>query len=464
MKNIILLFAFCIGIINYTTAQDVTIGNTTLTQTNLVTGIQIPWEILWGADDHIWITERRGRVLRVDPNNGNTETILNIQSQVESGGEPGMLGMVLHPDFETTPTVYLAYTYAEGFNVKIRIASFDWNGTALVNETTMIENIIGGGIHCGTRLLVLPDNTIMITTGDGGDSSISQNMNSMSGKTLRMNLDGSIPADNPDPNSYIWSSGHRNAQGLCNGPNGIVYSSEHGAQASDEFNIIEKGRNYGWPTVQGMCNTTTEMNFCNANNVREPLTEYTPCVAVNGIEYYNHPAIPELQNSVLMAVLGGLSGGAERMEQLKMSDDGLSVVEQNEFMSNLGRLRDICVNPYDGSIYLATNGPQYPGSGPNRIVQYTNEDYVIIDNTTTVENNQFVKVFPNPMKETGTFTFSENFIGAEYEVISFGGETVMKKTITKTTEEISTSKLAAGMYYVKAENEVGIITRTFVVQ
>ena len=463
MKNIILLFTFCLGFANYASAQDVTIGNTTLTQTNLVTGIQIPWEILWGADDHIWITERRGRVLRVDSNNGNTETILNIQSQVESGGEPGLLGMVLHPDFETIPVVYLAYTYAEGWNVKIRISAFDWTGTELNNENTIIEDIVGGGIHCGTRLLVLPDNTLMITTGDGGDSSVSQNMNSLSGKTLRMTLNGSIPADNPDPNSYIWSYGHRNAQGLCNGPNGIVYSSEHGAQASDEFNIIEKGRNYGWPNVQGQCNTTAEMAFCAANNVREPLTEYTPCVAVNGIEYYNHPAVPELQNSVLMAVLGGLGGGAERLTQLKMSADGLSVVEQNDYLTNLGRLRDICVNPYDGSIYVATNGPQYPGSGPNRIVQYTNEAF-IINNTSTIENNQFIKVYPNPMKATGTFSFSENFIGADYEVISFSGEVVMKKTITQTTEEISTAQLAAGMYYIKAENKEGVITRTFVVQ
>ncbi len=463
MKNLLLLFAFCFGCIQYTNAQDVTIGNTTLTQSNLVTGIQIPWEILWGADDHIWITERRGRVLRVDPNNGNTETILNIQSQVESGGEPGLLGMALHPDFANSPLVYLAYTYAEGWNVKIRISSFEWNGTELINENTILEDIIGGGIHNGTRLLILPDNTMMATTGDGGDSSISQDMNSLSGKTIRMNLDGTIPADNPDPNSYVWSYGHRNAQGLCNGPNGIIYSSEHGAQSSDEFNVIEKGRNYGWPFVQGQCNTTAELAFCNANDVREPLTEYSPCIAVNGVEYYDHPAIPELQNSVLMAVLGGLSGGAERITQLKMSADGLSVIEQNNYMNNLGRLRDICINPYDGSIYVATNGPQYPGSGPNRIVQYTNEEYVI-SNTPEVENNQFIKVFPNPMKATGTFTFSENFIGSEYEVISFNGEVVMKKTIVQTTEEISTAKLPAGMYYIKAENKEGFITKTFVVQ
>lgn len=464
MKNIILLFTFCLGIATTAIAQDVTIGNTTLTQTDLVTGIQVPWEILWGADDHIWITERRGRVLRVDPNNGNTETILNIQSQVESGGEPGMLGMALHPDFLNSPQVFIAYTYSQGWNVKIRISQFDWDGSMLSNETTVLEDIEGGGIHCGTRLLFLPDGTLMATTGDGGDTSLPQNMNSMSGKTLRMFPNGNIPVDNPDPNSYVWSSGHRNAQGLCLGPNGIIYSSEHGPQQSDEFNIIEKGRNYGWPNVMGECNTTAEQAFCNANNVREPLAEYTPCIAVNGIEYYDHPAVPELQNSVLMAVLGGLWGGQEKMIQLKMSADGMTVEGEASYMSNLGRLRDLCVNPYNGAIYIATNGPEYPGSGPNRIVTYTNEAYIVNDVETVLDKNQFLNVFPNPMTETGTFTFSENFIGSTYEVISFSGEVVLKNNINSTQEVISTNKLAAGMYYIKAENKKGMITKTFVVQ
>lgn len=462
MKKLLLpclLFLFVFQI----QAQDVTIGGTTLTMRDVATGIQVPWEILWGPDNHIWLTERRGQVLRIEPESGNTMTVLDWRSNVESGGEPGMLGMALHPDFGNTPKVYIAYNFSQGFNIRERLVSFDWDGTSLSNETVLLDDIGGGGIHNGSRLLITEDKKILMTTGDIGNSSSSQNMFSLNGKVLRINLDGSIPDDNPDATSYIYSYGHRNAQGLCHGPNGLIYSSEHGAQQSDEFNIIEANRNYGWPNVQGVCNTTTEMNFCNMFNVREPLAEWSPCVAVNGIEYYNHPAIPELQNTVLMAVLGGLGGGAERISVLRMSADGTEIESQEEYFTNFGRLRDVCINPITGAIYIATNGPGYPGSGPNRIVEYRNLDFV---NSTSAPNldNQFVKVFPNPMGANGQIEFSNSFIGHQYELISFDGKIVASETIDGNTVDINTKQLSAGSYYVKATNDLGTITRVFVVK
>ncbi len=444
-------------------AQTVTIGNTTLTERDVTTGIQIPWEILWGSDDHIWVTERRGRVLRIEPETGNTSTILNIQSSVSSGGEPGMLGLALHPDFSNVPKVYIFYNYVVGgFNTRGKIVSFDWDGTNLVNEQTILSDIPGGGIHNGSRILMTADEKILMTTGDAGNSNISQNLNNLGGKVLRMNLDGSIPDDNPIADSYIYSFGHRNAQGLCHGPNGLIYSSEHGAQQSDEFNIIEANRNYGWPIVQGACNTATENSFCALNNVREPLKEWSPCIAVNGIEYYNHPAIPEFQNSVLMAVLGGLSGGAERISQLKMSDDGMEIIEENIYFTNFGRLRDVCINPYNGAIYIATNGPGYPGSGPNRIIEYRNLDYVASDVSSTALKDQFIQIRPNPIAGTGQIEFSKNFIGKPYEIISFSGQVVKSGVVKDTSLEISSNMFTVGTYYVKATNENGMVTKVFV--
>jgi len=114
-------------------------------------------------------------------------------------------------------------------------------------------------------------------------------------KILRLNVDGSVPADNPDNTSLVYSWGHRNAQGLCLGPNGLIYSSEHGQNSNDEFNIIEEGRNYGWPEVEGFCDQSGELDACAELDVKEPLQTWSPCIAVNGIEYYNHPAIPEWQ-------------------------------------------------------------------------------------------------------------------------------------------------------------------------
>lgn len=443
----------------------VTVGSTTLTEEIVATGVQVPWEILWGPDDHIWITERRGNILRLNPNNGNYTTILNHQSAVLSQSERGMLGMCLHPDFANTPKVYVVYTYSSS-GVKERLVSFDWNSTTemLENETYLINNIPGGSIHDGSRIMITEDNKIMMSTGDIGNSSNSQNMNNLNGKFLRVNLDGSIPSDNPNPSSYIYSFGHRNPQGVCQGPNGIIYSSEHGASNSDELNIIEEDRNYGWPTVQGACNTGSEITYCNANNVREPLAEWSPCRAVNGIEYYNHPAIPEWQNSVLMAVLGGLNALYERLTVLHMSADGLSVDSQDDYFQNYGRIRDVCVNPYNGAIYFATNGPSYPGSGPNQIVSYRNLAYSGVGINESNSETQFVKVTPNPMVENMQIEFSKNFIGSNYEIISYSGQIVMNDQIASTNLNLTKGDLSAGSYFIRATNNEGTITRAFVVK
>jgi aldose sugar dehydrogenase len=118
-----------------------------------------------------------------------------------------------------------------------------------------------------------------------------------------MNLDGSVPDDNPISGSYIWTWGHRNAQGLLIAPDGKMYSSEHGPATDDELNLIIKGRNYGWPNVNGFCNTTSEIIFCNENNVVEPLFAWTPTLAVAGIAFYDNNVIPLWKNNILMANL-----------------------------------------------------------------------------------------------------------------------------------------------------------------
>ena len=443
----------------------ITVGSTTLTENVVATGLQIPWEILWGPDDHIWITEKRGQILRLNPSNGNYTTILNHQSSVSSGSERGMLGMTLHPDFVTTPKVYVVYNYSSG-GIKERLSSFDWNsGTEqLTNEVILVDNIPGGNIHDGSRLLITADNKILMSTGDVGSSGNSQNMSSDNGKFLRINLNGSIPTDNPDPSSYVYSYGHRNPQGLCHGPNGLIYSSEHGQNNSDEFNIIEEGRNYGWPNVEGACNTGSEIAFCNTNNVREPLAEFSPCAAVNGVEYYDHPAIPEWQNSVLMAVLGGFALSDSRLSVLHMSADGLSITSQDEYFDNYGRLRDVCTNPYTGSVYFATNGPSYPGTGPNQIVEYRNLNYSAVGIEDNKAVDQFMKVSPNPMIERMNISFSDNFVGKTYEVISYDGKTVMSNEINSSATTITKGDLAAGNYFLRATNNLGTITKAFLVK
>lgn len=295
----------------------------------------------------------------------------------------------------------------------------------------------------------------------------SQDITSLNGKVLRINLDGSIPADNPDPTSYVYSFGHRNSQGLCVGPNGIIYQSEHGQNNSDEFNILEPNRNYGWPTVQGACNTNNEINYCTANNVREPLLEWSPCRAVNGLEYYNHPAIPEWQGTILMAVLGGLNSNYERLSVIHLSADGLSATctdaTDTYFQVFNQRIRDLCVNPNTGALYVALNGTNYPGQGPNIIKEFRNLDYGAIS-TNEQQKPQAVSLFPNPANEQITLQLSASLIGAQYEVLAFNGQSVEKGLVNNTTILLNVAEWSAGNYFVRFNNALGTVTKTFVVK
>jgi len=361
-----------------TQAQTINLENTTLEVTTLVDDLHVPWEILWGPDNHIWVTERDGRISRIDPNTGQ-QYILHSLFDCYEYSESGLMGMALHPNFADEPYVYIAYNYLNAGN-RVKLVRFYYDGGSLINEEVLLENIIAAssGNHSGARLAFLPDETLLMSTGDYYNDAVAQNLESVNGKFLRFNADGSIPADNPISGSYVYSWGHRNAQGLVVAPNGIVYSSEHGPNNDDEFNIIEPNRNYGWPNVQGFCNTGSETAFCSNNNVYEPLIAWTPTVATCGIDFYNHPAIPEWQNSVLLCNLK-----SPALVQLKLSADGMSL--QEEVVVNgytWGRLRDVCVAP-DGRVFIATSNRDgraigwqgFPQADDDKILQLRNADF-----------------------------------------------------------------------------------------
>ncbi len=285
-------------------------GAQSLQSRNVATGFDTPWEILWGPDNYIWMTERVGKVSRVNPETGVVQQIATIP-EVFEGGERGLMGMVLHPDFPSNPSVFLAYTYGSS-STTVKVVRFQYSGGTLVSPVTIIDNITGNSTHDGCRLLI-HNNKLFITTGDAQQQDRPQNPSSTNGKILRLNLDGSIPSDNPVAGNPYWSLGHRNPQGLVVA-NGIMYSSEHGPNNDDEVNIITKSANYGWPDVQGFCDSPAEQTFCTANNVTEPIRAWTPTLAVAGIDYYNHSLIPELANSLLMVSLK-----AGKLTQLKLN-------------------------------------------------------------------------------------------------------------------------------------------------
>lgn len=313
----------------------------------LTQNLQFPWEILWGPDNFIWMTERGGRVSRVSPSTGAVTPLLTI-ADVSSQGEGGLLGMALHPQFGTTPQVFVAYDYNDNNTYKEKIVRYTYNGTTLTNPAIIFDNIKASSIHNGCRLLIIGDK-LFITTGDASDQSLPQNTSTVNGKILRLNLDGGIPADNPIAGNPVWSWGHRNPQGLVV-VDDKLFSSEHGPDSDDEINIIEKGRNYGWPNVKGYCNESGERNFCSGNNIKEPIEAWTPTLAISGMDYYNSDEIPQWKNSLLAATLKNT-----RLYQLKLTSDKAAITKSTEFFNSAyGRMRDVCVAP-NGKVYICTS-------------------------------------------------------------------------------------------------------------
>lgn len=382
------------------------LDSTTLNSRVVAEGLDIPWELHWGPDNHIWMTERFGRVSRLHPKSGERITILEIpEDSIFVDGEAGLLGLTLHPDFDNSPYVYLVYTYSIttefGDISKEKLVRYKYDGSQLVNPSILIDGIPANFKHVGSRLIILDDNTMLMSTGDANSSIAPQDLNSLAGKILRLNLDGTIPEDNPIPGSYVYSWGHRNAQGLLQAFNGNIYVSEHGETSDDELQILQKARNYGWPQVEGDCDLAHELVFCNDSNVVEPIQSWTPTIAPSDIIWYNHPAIPEFNNKLLLTTLKD-----KKLISLKFNPTGDQVIQEESYLAEeLGRLRDICISP-EGAIYLATNGVSWSNNSPftHKIIELKNESYVP---TLSVARNSSAKVrfWPNQMNQSEKFNF-----------------------------------------------------------
>jgi glucose/arabinose dehydrogenase len=259
-----------------------------------------------------------------------------------------------------------------------------------------LEGIPGASTHNGSRLAIDSANFLYMTTGDAANTSTSQDLSSLNGKVLRLELDGSVPEDNPLPGSPVWSWGHRNPQGLVFAPSGLLYSSEHGPSSDDELNIIEQGRNYGWPQVKGFCDEVTETSFCADSNVYEPLAAWTPTLAVAGTDYYAHSALPEWENSILITSLK-----ASRLVALKLGSNGRAIANETHYFQNwFGRLRDLCISPA-GDVYLAVSNRDGRGTvrpGDDRIVKISAKDGATSFRANAEHGEADLHIYPNPLR------------------------------------------------------------------
>jgi glucose/arabinose dehydrogenase/cytochrome c5 len=337
----------------------------------IASGLDVPWEIAWGSDNHIWMTEQGGTVSRLDPKTGKRKVVLNLPD-VYRKRTMGLLGMAVSPDFKKEPYVFLDYTFLNGTNILSRLVRYTYKNDTLVDPLVLLTDIPGANGHNGSRVTIAPDGKLMLSTGDAQVFANAQNKASINGKILRLNIDGTIPDDNPIKGSPVWSLGHRNIQGLAYGPNGTLYSSEHGDAIEDELNIIKMGGNYGWPQVEGACNLDEEKAYCKTNNITEPIKSWTPTIAPAGIAFYHSSVMPEWNNSLLLTTLKGSS-----LYVLKLDKSGQKVVsEKVYFKETYGRIRDVCVSP-TGEVYLSTSNKDwnpsegFPKPKDDRIIRIT---------------------------------------------------------------------------------------------
>lgn len=213
----------------------------------LSANLEIPWEIAFLPDKTLFITERKGIVWQLDGTNKKNVLELNDVAHI---GEGGLLGLAHHPDHEKNGFTYLYYTYNQN-GLKNKVVRYSHIGDTLTLGKIIIQGIPGNKFHNGGRIKFGPDNKLYITTGDSENPSTAQDLNTLAGKILRLNDDGSIPSDNPFSNSPVYSYGHRNPQGLAWDSKGQLWETEHGQSALDEVNIILPGKNYGWPDIRG---------------------------------------------------------------------------------------------------------------------------------------------------------------------------------------------------------------------
>lgn len=327
----------------------------------------IPWDIEWIGNDQLLVTERGGTVSRLDIPTKQTTSLLTLEVAEET--HSGLMGMTLHPAWPDSNAVFLLYSYyTPAFAINMRIERFRYEvaNDTLISEGVMLDDITGGSSTTGGRLLSTADGYLFATVGDVDNGILAQDSSSFNGKILRIHLDGSIPSDNPISGSSVYSLGHRNPQGLATG-NGLIYSSEHGPSSTDEVNIIENGRNYGWPQVLGYCDGASAQ-VCQDLDVKEPLEIWSsPPIAPAGMAYYGSGGNSAWENSLLMTSLRG-----QNLIRLILSPDGTEITDTETYLDGtLGRLRDVAVSPA-GRVFVCTSNRDILGqpiTGDDRVVE-----------------------------------------------------------------------------------------------
>lgn len=336
---------------NFTNEKELLVGDIPLVSV-VAKNLSVPWAIAFlptssnqkSKDRRILVTERAGKIKIVD--NDNIFEIAEINVNLD--GEGGLHGIALDPEFESNSYVYIYYTAFSDTNDSInRVSRYKFTDNSLIDETVILDNIPGARNHNGGRIKFGPNGYLYITTGDATQSSNSQNTSSLAGKILRVDRDGIPALDNPFNNS-IYSYGHRNPQGITWDESGQMYSTEHGNSATDEFNMIEIGNNYGWPIIVG-----NEIG----DGMQTPIIQSGSTTwAPSGLAYIDGKFY-----------FGGLRGNALfRIERI-----GDEFILTEHFKGEFGRIREVIKGP-DNMLYITTSNRDsrgIPSENDDRILR-----------------------------------------------------------------------------------------------
>jgi glucose/arabinose dehydrogenase len=332
-------------------------GNAVKFRLETVTGgLEVPWAFAFLPGERILVTERPGRVRMIEKGKLRPEPVF-IVPDVEPSSESGLMDITLHPNFASNNFIYLAYAYNQD-GKRVKVVRYKFAGDKFTEPKVILEGVPGAPNHAGMRCDFGPDGKLYISAGDSTDWQLAQKLDSFAGKILRVNDDGTIPPDNPfidqkNVRPEIWAYGVRNPQGLAWQPgSSLLFETEHGPSGfdgpggGDEVNIIEKGKNYGWPVIH---------HKDSKEGMESPLLEYTPAIAPASAMFYRGAVFPDFKGNFFFGNLRGET-------IIRVILNGRNVVAQERLLEDkLGRIREIAEGP-DGFIYFSTSNRDGRGS------------------------------------------------------------------------------------------------------
>ncbi|MDW0170197.1 MAG: PQQ-dependent sugar dehydrogenase [Nitrososphaeraceae archaeon] len=334
------------------------VSNLSLTNTSgveiIAEGLQAPRSIDISKEGRIFISEKRGSIRVVDNGTLLTEPVGDIKA--ENIGDAGLLGLTLHPNFTQNHLFYVYYTYSNSTGLFNKVLMLKESNNRIIDSKTILDGIPGNDYRDGGRIKFGRDGKLYVSTGDASIPELSQDLNSLAGKILRINEDGTVPQDNPFSNSAVYAYGFRNAQGLAWAPNsGALYSSDQGGAGNDEINLISPAKNYGWPHEE--CNSSGD-----DNRYTPPLVCFNPSLEPSGIAFAFSNKLG-YQNHLIVATLKGSH----------LRDIDFDSGSQNTILVGYGRIIDL-VESEDGLIYVLTSntdGRALPQQGDDKILRLT---------------------------------------------------------------------------------------------